>query len=79
MAQRRKREMFQHEYCHAIFFFSGYKDNSPKGPIDLVGSGDGDLSELKALLSADAPMYGLYRVTDNVDDITTVKFVYIVW
>ncbi|KAK7095530.1 uncharacterized protein [Littorina saxatilis] len=58
---------------------AGYRENSPKGPIDLVGSGEGDLSELKAFLASDAPMYGLYRVTDRVDDITTVKFVYIVW
>lgn len=61
------------------WILAGYRANSPKGPIDLVGSGDGDISELKDLLAADAPMYGLYRVTDKVDDITTVKFVYIVW
>nr|KAG5710617.1 hypothetical protein BaRGS_013263 [Batillaria attramentaria] len=58
---------------------AGYRDNSPKGPIELVGSGEGNLSEMKQVLAADAPMYGLYRVTDKVDDITTVKFVYIVW
>ncbi|XP_076454709.1 uncharacterized protein LOC143289570 [Babylonia areolata] len=58
---------------------AGYRDNSPKGPIELVGSGEGDIEELKGLLAGDAPMYGLYRVTDQVDDITTVKFVYIMW
>lgn len=58
---------------------AGYRDNSPKGPIEIVGSGEGDLSEMKEVLSADAPMYGLYRVTDQMDGITTVKFVYIVW
>lgn len=58
---------------------AGYRDNNPKGPICLVGSGDGDLSELTKTLTQDMPMYGLYRVTDKVDDIITVKFVYIVW
>ncbi|KAL8558161.1 hypothetical protein ACOMHN_035466 [Nucella lapillus] len=61
------------------WMLAGYRDNSPKGPIDLVGSGEGDISQLTAQLAPDGPMYGLYRVTDQVDDITTVKFVYILW
>lgn len=56
-----------------------YRDGSPKGPIDLTGTGKGDSSELASNLVSDKPMYGLYRVTDKVDDITTVKFVYIIW
>lgn len=56
-----------------------YRDGSPKGPIDLVSTGMGDSTEMAEMLVDDKPMYGLYRVTDKVDDITTVKFVYIIW
>lgn len=59
--------------------FKGYKDNNPKGPIVVVGSGEGGLGEVTSLLDPAVPMYAFYRVTDKVDDITTVKFVYIVW
>ncbi|XP_025114512.1 uncharacterized protein LOC112576354 isoform X2 [Pomacea canaliculata] len=58
---------------------AGYKDNNPKGPIVVVGSGEGGLGEVTSLLDPAVPMYAFYRVTDKVDDITTVKFVYIVW
>lgn len=50
-----------------------------KGPVTCTGQGSGDLSELKESLDDAKVMYGLYRVTDTVDDITTVKFVYIQW
>lgn len=50
-----------------------------KGPVTCTGKGSGDLSELKESLDDTKVMYGLYRVTDTVDDITTVKFVYIQW
>jgi len=56
-----------------------YQDGSPKGPIILTGTGEGDSDELVEILSDDKPMYALYRTTDVVDDITTVKFVYITW
>ncbi|XP_048776315.1 uncharacterized protein LOC125680661 [Ostrea edulis] len=50
-----------------------------KGPVTCTGKGSGDISELKEMLDDAKVMYGLYRVTDTVDDITTVKFVYIGW
>ncbi|KAJ8300123.1 hypothetical protein KUTeg_021642 [Tegillarca granosa] len=56
-----------------------YQDGNPKGPIIAAGKGSGDISELKDTLSENDVMYGLYRVTDTVDDITTTKFVYINW
>ena len=49
------------------------------GPIDLTSTGTGDSKEMVASLVDDKAMYGLYRVTDHVDNITTVKFVYIIW
>jgi hypothetical protein len=52
---------------------------SSKGPVTITGKGSGDISELKDMLDDAKVMYGLYRVTDTVDDITTVKFVYIGW
>ena len=45
----------------------------------MVGSGTGGLAELKELLVSDMVLYGLLRVSDEVDDIPTVKFVYIIW
>lgn len=41
--------------------------------------GDGDCDEISEVLADDKPMYALYRTTDVVDEITTVKFAYIVW
>ncbi|XP_005097636.1 uncharacterized protein LOC101858936 [Aplysia californica] len=59
---------------------AGYQDANPKGPVVCMGSGEGGLSELTACLDESIPMYGLYRVTHtDMDDITTVKFVYIMW
>ena len=49
------------------------------GPIDLTSTGTGDSKEMVDSLVDDKVMYGLYRVTDKVDNITTVKFVYIIW
>jgi hypothetical protein len=47
--------------------------------LSLVGSGNGPLSELTALLREDGISYGLYRTTVKVDDSVTVKFVKIIW
>lgn len=50
------------------------------GPIQCIDCGEGDLNDLTRCLEDLTPMYGLFRVTHtDVDDITTVKFVYIVW
>ncbi|XP_050389533.1 uncharacterized protein LOC126808659 [Patella vulgata] len=56
-----------------------YQDNNPKMPIIVAGKGEGTVDELRENLVDDQVMYGLYRVTDKIDDITTVKFVYIIW
>ncbi|KAH3796146.1 uncharacterized protein LOC127838019 [Dreissena polymorpha] len=56
-----------------------YQDGNPKGPLVLTGHGEGDSQDISAALADDKPMYALYRATDMVDDITTVKFVYIIW
>lgn len=56
-----------------------YKDGSPKGPIILTRTGEGDSNEMVECFCEDKPMYALFRTTDVVDEITTVKFVYIIW
>ncbi|KAK3605296.1 hypothetical protein CHS0354_001414 [Potamilus streckersoni] len=56
-----------------------YRDGNSKGPLDLTAQGEGDAEQLRETLADDKVMYGLYRVKDTMDDITTVKFVYIVW
>jgi len=47
--------------------------------VFLLGSGQGDVSELVPLLKDDEISYGLLRVTDKIDNSTTVKFVFIAW
>ncbi|XP_059148978.1 uncharacterized protein LOC131936091 isoform X2 [Physella acuta] len=64
----------------ATWMVAGYKDANPRGPVQCMGCGEGGLDELKGCLDDSLPMYGLYRVTHtDADDITTVKFVYIIW
>ena len=58
---------------------AGYQDNSLHKPLDLVAMGCNDLDELTEKLEDDRVMYGLYRTADVIDDIKTVKFVYIYW
>lgn len=56
-----------------------YQNGNPKEPLVTVATGDGAIDELKERLNNEQVMYGLYRVTDAVDDIQTVKFVYVNW
>ena len=63
----------------ARWMLATYHNMDPRGPIVSVARGEGDLGELKKSLETDKAMYGLYHVTDKVDDIVTVKFVYITW
>lgn len=59
-----------------------YQDDNFKKPyIIALGSGTGTIEEINdvGLLKDNMVAYGLYRVTDVVDDIPTVKFVYIQW
>eukprot|EP01103_Thecamoeba_quadrilineata_P000009 TRINITY_DN10004_c0_g1_i1.p1 TRINITY_DN10004_c0_g1~~TRINITY_DN10004_c0_g1_i1.p1 ORF type:complete len:356 (+),score=84.72 TRINITY_DN10004_c0_g1_i1:54-1070(+) len=50
-----------------------------KNTLDLVGSGQNGLEELKQNLKDESVFYGLVRVTDQIDQSVTVKFVFIVW
>ncbi|KAK0065608.1 hypothetical protein BgiMline_020825 [Biomphalaria glabrata] len=64
----------------ATWMVAGYRDANPKGPLQCMGCGEGGLEDLKSCLDETLPMYGLYRVTHkDADDITTVKFIYIIW
>jgi len=52
---------------------------SKKNTIELVGSGEGGVDELKGHLEETKMCYGLVRVTDKIDQSVTVKFVFIIW
>ena len=58
---------------------AGYLEKSLSKPLDLAAMGNKGLDELTARLEDDQVMYGLYRTADVIDDIKTVKFVYIYW
>eukprot|EP01098_Paradermamoeba_levis_P005747 TRINITY_DN2402_c0_g1_i1.p1 TRINITY_DN2402_c0_g1~~TRINITY_DN2402_c0_g1_i1.p1 ORF type:complete len:503 (-),score=209.72 TRINITY_DN2402_c0_g1_i1:44-1552(-) len=59
----------------AIF---GYQPGS-KNIIVFQTSGTGDIEELKGHLKEDEIQYALLRVTDQIDNSVTVKFVFIIW
>ncbi|XP_045197912.2 uncharacterized protein LOC123552361 [Mercenaria mercenaria] len=69
----------RHDENPTRWLVAEYLDGSPKGPIILTATGEGDSDEIVEVLSEDKPMYALYRTADVVDDITIVKFVYIIW
>ena len=58
---------------------AGFEDGNLKKPLVLVGQGEGDIEEMKESLQDDQVHYALYRTSDVIDEITTVKFVYIYW
>lgn len=61
------------------WFVAGYQDGSPKLPLVCLGSGSEGVGGIRDLLTNDIVGYALCRVTDVVDDISTVKFVYVQW
>ncbi|EDO47220.1 predicted protein [Nematostella vectensis] len=61
-------------WCVAV-----YEGNNPKLPIILGGKGSGGLPEMASCMKEDYVSYALLRVTDIVDQISTVKFVFIQW
>jgi hypothetical protein len=61
------------------WILAGYEAGNLKKPLVLCAKGEGNMDELSEQLQDDQVMYGLYRVTDIIDDISTVKFVYIYW
>ncbi|XP_062515450.1 uncharacterized protein LOC134190924 [Corticium candelabrum] len=58
---------------------AGYEDGDVKKAVVLLGSGNEGLPAIKDLLKPDIALYALLRVTDVVDEISTVKFVFIQW
>jgi len=47
--------------------------------LKLASTGTGGFDEMKSHLEDDKVMYGLYRSTEQIDNSTTVKFVFIDW
>ena len=63
----------------ATWALAGFEDNNLKRPLTLVAKGTGGIADLQDSLLDDQVMYALYRTSDCIDDIKTVKFVYIYW
>ncbi|GFO24864.1 coactosin [Plakobranchus ocellatus] len=64
----------------ATWMLAAYEGANPKGPVICTGIGEGGIKDFKACLDDSLPMYGLIRIEHtDADEITTVKFVYIVW
>jgi len=53
--------------------------DSQKNTLNLTGTGSGGVEELKTHLDIAKVSYGMVRVTDQIDNSVTVKFVFIVW
>jgi len=53
--------------------------DSRKNTLNLTGTGSGGIEQLKTHLDLGKVSYGLVRVTDQIDNSVTVKFVFIVW
>lgn len=56
-----------------------YAENNAKKPIVLTGKGTDGLKGMVDLLKNDVVAYAFLRVQDEVDGISTVKFVFIQW
>jgi len=63
---------------HTNWVLFSYAD-SQKNTLTLTGTGSGGVEELKTHLDLGRVSYGLVRVTDQIDNSVTVKFVFIVW
>lgn len=61
------------------WILSGFEDNNPQKVLELRQKGTGDIATIVKYLSEDEVSYILYRTTDIMDDIETVKFVYVYW
>ena len=58
---------------------AGFEDGDLKKPLIVTATGNGDISEMRAVFDSTQVMFGLFRTSDVIDDIHTVKFVYIYW
>lgn len=56
-----------------------YKDDDISKPVELIASGEGDCTEMKAHFTPEKICYALIRVIDVYENINTVKFVFIYW
>lgn len=58
---------------------AGFQDGDLKKPLVVTATGTGGISELREALNDSHVTFGLFRTSDVIDDIQTVKFVYIYW
>lgn len=66
-----------HSLRAAITFGAKTGPNSQK--LKLLGAGTGGTTELKNLLQDDAITFAIVRVTDQIDNSVTVKFIWVNW
>lgn len=69
----------RNDKSNVTWVLAGYEGGDLKKPLTCLAQGEGDIEELKNSLEDDLVMYGLYRTTDEYDNIKTVKFVYVYW
>jgi hypothetical protein len=62
----------------SMWCVASYPDNSLKNPITVIGCGS-EHADFQGLFDSKSVAYALYRVTDLVDNIPTVKFAFINW
>lgn len=55
---------------------TGYKD---KKTVELIGSGEGDVTAILDACKDATVCYGIFRVTEQIDKTTAVKFCFLVW
>ncbi|XP_071946928.1 uncharacterized protein [Antedon mediterranea] len=58
---------------------AGFDNGDVKKPLVLLSEGTGDSDEIKNVLEDDKVIYILYRKTDVVHEVSTVKFIFIAW
>jgi len=54
-----------------------YQDGDVKKPLILVNTGNGGVEEMNSNLAPDLIAYGLIRVIDVIENIKTIKFVFV--
>lgn len=57
----------------------GFENGKVDKQLILLDEGVGNFEEVSRNFKEDQVMFALYRLTDNIDGIVTVKFAYIYW
>ncbi|XP_033119532.1 uncharacterized protein LOC117118910 [Anneissia japonica] len=58
---------------------AGYENGDVKKPLVKCSEGSGDTEEIREILADDQVCYILYRKTEIVHEVPTIKFIFITW